>query len=92
MTNTKSKVIKQAYRDYLRSNDTTLWHIYGRFSEYKQRAYDYCVELMRSLDGYDLRIIGHNCDTFSVGFRTDTHFVYITKSYDRQCELQFLED
>lgn len=65
---------------YWKSTDTQLWHVYGRWSTAKERAFKECERIMRERDGYGLRIIGANTSFFSVGFRTkdDKTLVYIT--------------
>jgi hypothetical protein len=88
------KMTKQylgAYGSYNRSNMYQLEDLYNNASIYKHRAYNYCVNLMQKLNGHDLKIIGGNCMTFSVGFLFEQDgkecFAYITKSYDRFFEI-----
>lgn len=81
------------YRVWQNSSNTELYHIYGKFSQAKINAFERCKALMQSLGGEGLRILGHNCDTFSVGFEFPNPetgamcFAYITKDYDRFIEL-----
>lgn len=81
------------YGHYLRSRNTSLWDVYGRFSQAKRNAFDYCVDLMNELNGCDLRIISYNSQAFTVGFlfnHPETGrecFAYITKDYNRFCEV-----
>lgn len=78
--------------NYNRSTDTRLWDVYERPSRYKELAFRECEELMDYLDGFDLKIIGHNCMQFSVGFLfTDPEtgvirFCYCTRDYTRYCD------
>lgn len=72
----------------------TLRDVYGNFSIYKERAFNYCVELMNALNGRGLVIMSHSSQVFSVGFLF-THpetgrdcFAYITRDYNRFCEIQ----
>ena len=58
----------EIYEAYLRSNKSELWQCYGTWSRAKQIAYDGCRERQFNLKGKDFRIIGYNCDMFSVGF------------------------
>lgn len=68
-----------------------IYDAYQRPSRAKLRAYEYCLELFRELDGYDFQILGHNTTTFSVGFRYfgkntgAACFAYITRDYDSFC-------
>ena len=77
---------------YERSTDRHRWDVYERPSRYKELAFRECEELMYYLDGFDLRIIGHNCMQFSVGFQfTDpetgvVRFCYCTRDYTRYCD------
>lgn len=90
--------IKSAYNTYKSSNMTTLNDLYNTYSYAKLRAYNYCRNLYDTLNGYDFRIIGGNCMTFSVGFKYhdtttgEEMFVWITKTYDRQISLRELEN
>ncbi len=53
---------------YNNSSATQLWHVYGTYSSAKARAYQDCVDLCNSVNGYDLRITGACSNFFSVGF------------------------
>lgn len=95
MTLTRAnKQLKNVYRSYERSDYYTLNDLYKNASYYKQKAYNYCRDLYRQLNGFDFKIIGGNCMTFSVGFKfyedNKTYFAYITKDYDRQILLDEL--
>ena len=74
------------------SSDRVLSDVYKTFSDYKANAMLHCVRLMNEYGGYGLRIIGHNCMTFSVAFvfvdkETGVcNMAYITKDYDRYFE------
>lgn len=60
---------KISYRQYVHSyRNTKLEDVYGRYSNAKARAFRYCEELCRELNGYDLCITAHNTMTFTVGF------------------------
>lgn len=87
MTHCKTKQIKLAHQQYKKSNSWELFHCYDNYSYNKEKAMDYCKELMSKYDGFGLYIIGHNSMTFSVGFygKIDGKkaFFYITKNYDR---------
>lgn len=80
-----------AYNMYNRSNMYNLYDLYNNPSCYKHQAYNYCKDLMYKLNGHDLKILGGNCMTFSVGFLFENDgkqcFAYITKTYDRFFEI-----
>lgn len=83
---TKS-LMNEAFSRYIRSNDRTLSDCYDTYSWEKFQALEYCYKLKDKYNGYDLRIIGHNSQTFSVGFigtkAGHKAFFYITKEHDR---------
>lgn len=77
---------------YMKKNIiSTLEEAYNNCSTAKWRAYHYCLELCRKLDGYNFQILGHNCMTFSVGFEyvgKETGalcYAYITRDHDSFC-------
>lgn len=82
------RVAKSKIDDYLLSTDYSLYSVYGRFSEAKQRAWEYCVNKMREYNGESLRIVSHNVNIFTAGFsfiNGETgvlQFYYITPNYD----------
>lgn len=63
-----------------------LWHVYGSYSGAKARAYDRCVNLMKSVNGHDLKILGACSNFFSVGFifveDGKKYLAYITHAND----------
>lgn len=83
-----NKQFKNVYGSYKRSDYYTLDDLYKNASIYKHGAYNYCRELYSKYNGYDFKIIGGNCNTFSVGFtffeNGVEYFAYITKDYDRK--------
>lgn len=88
-----NKQMQQTYSRYLKceTNDN-LYNYYTKPSYAKIKAMEYCKKLCRDLHGYNLRIIGYNSMQFSVGFEFYNEngvlcFAYITKDYDRFCEL-----
>ncbi len=75
------------YNRYLNSTDYELRHVYGRWSDAKENAMDYCKSQMYKRNGNCLRIISHNAMVFTVGFTfTDEDgsekFMYITRDND----------
>ena len=81
------------YKQWKMSNDTELYHVYGRFSKAKIHAMDRCKALMYNYNGRDMRILSHSDQQFTVGFEfphPETGvlcFAYITKAYDRFIEV-----
>ena len=89
LVNMNNKNYSRVYRAYCNSNMTHLRDLYKNYSFNKEKAYYYCRNMFNDLNGYDFRIIGGNCMTFSVGFKYKNEngnemFVYITKDYDRE--------
>lgn len=77
------------YPDYNPVYD--IYSAYERPSIYKVRAWNECRALCAALNGFNLRITGHNCMAFTVKFEF-THpengalcTAWITKDYDRFC-------
>ena len=79
----RARGIKAAYNN---SWMTSLDDCYKDYSDAKARAMRYCEDLCDDLNGTKLRILGHNCMTFSVAFTCDTnegqYLIYITKDAD----------
>ena len=89
-----NKQFRAVYKSYKLSDYYTLNDLYKNASYYKQQAYNYCRDLYRKLNGYDFKIIGGNCMTFSVGFKfienDIEYFAYITKDYNRKIAIDGL--
>lgn len=89
---TQNKVAQAHIQAYDNSHWYYLWDVYSSYSTKKVQAYNRCAELMKRLNGWGLRILSYNCDTFSVGFlfadpETGViRFAYITRTYDRFCD------
>lgn len=87
------KIAREHYNAYCNSNYYNLWDCYGRYSRAKELAFEYCRDLMYKYNGYGLKIILFNSMQFSAGFEyVDSEtgvlcFCYITKCYDRFCEI-----
>ncbi len=95
MLHCKTKQLKNAYRDYLKSTNNHLNDCYNNCSYYKQKAFWYCQDLVKKYDGSALKIIGYNSQTFSAGFigyiNNKKAFFYITKDYNRFIYIDELE-
>ena len=83
--------MKNAYNHYNNSYNYNLNDVYGNFSGNKQRAFNYCVDLMDKYNGTNGKIIGYNSNVFSYGFEIEKdnkkYFAYITKTYNRICQI-----
>lgn len=81
----------KAYRMYKASNNYSLYDVYGRFSKAKSEAWKYCKELCEYKNGNNLKIITANNFQFTAGFEYEETgklmFMYITKLYDTECEV-----
>lgn len=88
-----NKQMRHIYNVYKASILYCLEDCYNNHSYSKQRAYNYCIELLKKYNGYNGKIIGYNCMQFSYGFEyEDTnglHFVYITKTYDKDMIIEY---
>ena len=86
MTEIKGKKLLGFYQSYCRSTEYNIFQAYNRPSDAKIRAFDYCLDLMSKLDGHGIRIVGHNCMTFSAGFEFEKdgrrYYCHITPTYD----------
>ena len=71
---------------------TNIFSAYKKPSVEKIKAFEYCENLCKELDGFNLVIPCHGVQTFSVTFEyadKDTGVIcraYITRDYDRFCE------
>ena len=61
--------------------------VYGRYSDNKEIAFNYCVELCEEKNGQDLCIISHNCHYFTTRFFTDEGMYIITYANNYFIEL-----
>ena len=95
MTHCKTKAIKNAYENWERSRNYDLYDCYANPSANKIAAMRYCCNIFIDHDGADMKIIGYNTMTFSVGFMGIVDgrnaFIYITKDYDRYIFMDELE-
>lgn len=73
---TKAKKLdKRGYawlKSYANSKYTRLDECYTSYSTSKQIAYNANIDLMRDLDGQDFKILGYNCNFFTVAFCVDS--------------------
>ena len=98
MKNLTKKQKIEIVKAYEKSNCKSLYKAYRNPSQYKENAFSYCFSLMHEKAGFDLRIIGHNCMTFSIGFQYIDNetgivmFAYITRDYNRFFEYPNTKD
>ena len=87
MKQSKSTQMKNAYRSYQLSSNTSLWDVYSSWSKEKQEAFEYCKKLCADYDGKGLKIVSANGWMFTCGFMCEIDgkkaFVFITKSANR---------
>lgn len=69
--------------DYARAwhrGDCELWHVYGRCSEAKRRAFDYCIAIMNKVGGRGYYIASYNTCVFTFVYVVDDgDFFYVVK-------------
>ena len=63
-----NKRAKQITEQYERATATRLSDVYGRCSEAKKRAFNYCNRLMQEYNGNDMKILSHNTFVFTAAF------------------------
>ena len=63
-----NKRAKQITEQYERATATRLSDVYGRCSEAKKRAFNYCNMLMQEYNGNDMKILSHNTFVFTAAF------------------------
>ena len=80
------KNLEGQYNSYLRSDKHELSDCYGRWSVYKQRAYNYCVKLANDCGCSSYGIVSYNQQAFTFGFvfKCDdmTWYAHITKDHN----------
>ena len=91
--NTKrgQQIIRAYDYAYINRPYAELSYVYYNYSIYKERAFEYCMNLYNGMGGYNRTITGANCMTFSFAFKVDvnnkTYLIYITKSDKYAIEL-----
>lgn len=84
--NASTERAKSIWRSYMNSDDATLDEVYGRCSQAKRNAYEYCRDREREFGSYDGVITGFNICQFSYAFtgwcEGKKYLIYITKSAD----------
>lgn len=65
MTKKQTALLNQ----YNRATARTLYDVYGRYSYAKEKAYNWCIEKMNDLNGFDGRICSATCNFFTFAFQ-----------------------
>ena len=96
MIKSKAKRMAYAYDAYLNSDNFYLEHVYNSYSYEKEQAYNFCVTLLRNMNGMGLRIVSHNIYVFTIGFMAlidnEICFVYVTKTATYYCPIDTLNN
>lgn len=84
--NTLEKRALMNYPTWKRSTLDDIFKAYKSPSYAKQRAWNYCKELCREHDGFNLKVVNHGVQLFSAGFEYpdaetgEIKFMFITKT------------
>lgn len=82
----KSKEALKHYESYCRSRDYYLSDVYGRYSQAKANAWEYCERLAQENEGSGLKVVSHNLNVFTAGFEFmkdgELCYCHITPSKD----------
>ena len=91
---TELKTATKKAQNFIRSYDfhmtknkgASLYEIYNNFSDKKQKAFEYCCELLKTKEGFNPCFCGHNYNVFTYAFlfiaNNKTYLCYITPSYN----------
>lgn len=86
--NKRVHATQRAYQSYLMSTYTRLEHVYDRYSDAKEYAYNQIMNEMCQVNGYNFRIISFNTNLYSCGYCVEVdgeiYFIRHTASY-RDC-------
>ena len=78
---------KRFIKEYWTSSRYNLDDCYNNYSYAKQNAFDYCINKMQKMGGYDGRIISYNIFVFTYAFMTDDNKLIVicpTNEYEIQ--------
>ena len=65
-TGKRAEALVSDYRYAERNGNTQLWHVYGRCSHAKERAFEECDEVRRSVGGGIMYICSYNTMMFTL--------------------------
>ena len=75
-------------KEYWNSSRYNLDDCYNNYSYAKERAYDYCINKMQEMNGYDGRILSYNTFVFVYAFMTsDNKLIVICPSNENEIQL-----
>lgn len=90
--NRNTQKAESIYDAFRRSSDVTLYDVYGRYSQAKADAYEYCRKREQEFNSCNGVITSYNIFQFTyafIGLCNGKHYlVYITKSADYAIELE----
>ena len=97
-TKTEMRQLYRMYKNYQFKLDKyglqKITDYYKHPSQAKQSAWEYCKELCNRYFGKQLTVISGNSHLFTAGFmftkNNKDYFCYISKSYDKYCEINKL--
>lgn len=73
-----SKLGRHFINRWLGSKDVYLEQVYKKPSDRKRRAWEYCVRKCSDMYGMDFRIIGANCNVFTVAWVCSRYLIVKT--------------
>lgn len=81
-------LIRRQYSKYLASDEYNIYQAYKTPSGRKVRAWEECEKDCATMNGYGLKVAGHNANIFSAGFLFNDDegrkiYCHITPTYDR---------
>ena len=85
--NKTTQKAKHFIRAYQNSTNFRLEDCYNNYSYAKQNAFDYCINKMNKMSGYDGRILSYNTFVFTYAFMTDDNKLIVicpTNEYEIQ--------
>lgn len=86
-TTKKARSFIHSYNFYKsKNNGSNLYQIYGHWSDKKEKAFKYCLDIKEKLNGFDACFCGHNYDYFTYAFLyikdNRKYLAYITYAND----------
>ena len=65
---TMTKRALQLHKDMSQHSNRSIYHVYGRMSNQKLRAWEQIYEEMKRYDGFDLTVLSFNTFMFTCGY------------------------
>lgn len=79
--NKETKQAQSYIQAYKMATKTHLYQCYVNYSIHKENAFNWCIDEMRKVNGFDGRILSYNCMQFTYAFRVNNDLRIETKSY-----------